>query len=215
MDTERQPEQSLLLEDTEMERRRTWTLTVGQVTLPARLENLLVARVDALPESARRLAQVAAVIGRTFEVTLLERVADTGDVAGDLLALVRAGIVQELRRYPELVCGFAHGLLHEAALSTLTIARHRELTTRVADVLEELLGERAPHEAERLAQYYIRSDRLDRAVAYLEQAATTASPTDAPHAVELLEAAAKAAAKDGDAEAGRRIEARIAELSRA
>jgi len=205
----------LLLEDTEMERRRTWTLTVGQVTLPARLENLLVARVDALPESARRLAQVAAVIGRTFEVTLLERVADTGDVAGDLLALVRAGIVQELRRYPELVCGFAHGLLHEAALSTLTIARHRELTTRVADVLEELLGERAPHEAERLAQYYIRSDRLDRAVAYLEQAATTASPTDAPHAVELLEAAARAAAKDGDAEAGRRIEARIAELSRA
>ncbi len=202
----------ILLEDTAVERRRTWTLTVGQVTLPARLENLLVARVDALPERARRLAQVAAVIGRTFEVTLLERVADTDDVAGELLALVRAGIVQELRRYPELVSGFAHGLLHEAALSTLTVARHRELTTRVADVLEELLGERAPHEAERLAQYYIRSNRLDRAVAYLEQAAA-ACPADPPHAVELLEAAARAAAKQGDVESERRIEARIAELS--
>jgi class 3 adenylate cyclase len=202
----------LLLEDTAVERRRTWTLTVGQVTLPARLENLLVARVDARPESARRLAQVAAVIGRTFEVTLLERVADTDDVAGELLALVRAGIVQELRRYPELVCGFAHGLLHEAALSTLTIARHRELTTRVADVLEEVLGERAPHEAERLAQYYIRSNRLDRAVAYLEQAAAACS-ADPPHAVELLEAAAKAAAKQGDTDSERRIEARIAALS--
>ncbi len=202
----------ILLEDTAVERRRTWTLTVGQVTLPARLENLLVARVDALPESARRLAQVAAVIGRTFEVTLLERVADTDDVAGELLALVRAGIVQELRRYPELVSGFAHGLLHEAALSTLTVARHRELTTQVADVLEELLGERAPSEAERLAQYYIRSNRLDRAVAYLEQAAA-ACPADPSHAAELLEAAARAAEKQGDVESERRIEARIAELS--
>jgi class 3 adenylate cyclase len=201
----------LLREDTGVERRRTWTLTVGQVTLPARLENLLVARVDALPEDARKLAQVAAVIGRTFEVSLLERVADTDDVAGGLLQLVRAGIVQELRRYPELVCGFAHGLLHEAALSTLTIARHRELTTRVADVLEELLGERAAHEAERLAQYYIRSDRLDRAVAYLERAAA-ANRGDTGHAIELLEAAARAAARQGDAEAEQRLAARLEEL---
>ena len=120
--------------------------------------------------------------------------------------------MQELRRYPELVCGFAHGLLHEAALSTLTIARHRELTTRVADMLEELLGERAPQEAERLAQYYIRSNRLDRAVAYLERAAA-ASPGDPRHAVELLEAAARAAAREGDLEAERRLEARLAELA--
>jgi predicted ATPase len=202
----------LLLEEAAVERNRTWTLTVGQVTLPARLENLLVARVDALPDGARTLAQIAAVIGRTFEVSLLERVADTDDVAGELLDLVRAGIVQELRRYPELVCGFAHGLLHEAALSTLTIARHRELTTRVADMLEELLGERAPQEAERLAQYYIRSNRLDRAVAYLERAAA-ASPGDPRHAVELLEAAARAAAREGDLEAERRVEARLAELA--
>ena len=33
----------LLLEGTSLERRRTWTLTVGQTPLPARLENLLVA----------------------------------------------------------------------------------------------------------------------------------------------------------------------------
>jgi len=202
----------LLLEDTAVERRRTWTLTVGQVTLPARLENLLVARVDALSDSARGLAQVAAVIGRAFEVTLLERVADTNDVSGELLELVRAGIVSELRRYPDLVCGFAHGLLHEAALSTLTIARRRELTTRVADVLEELLGERAPHEAERLARYYVRSNRLDRAVAYLEQAAA-ACQGDTAHAVELLEAAGRAAAQQGDAESERRIGARLSELT--
>ena len=79
-------------------------------------------------------------------------------------------------------------------------------------MLEELLGERAPQEAERLAQYYIRSNRLDRAVAYLERAAA-ASPGDPRHTVELLEAAARAAAREGDVETERRLEARLAELA--
>ena len=201
----------LLLEGTSLERRRTWTLTVGQTPLPARLENLLVARIDALPEGARRLAQVAAVIGRTFEVPLLERVADADDVAEELLALVRAEIVHELRRYPDLVCEFRHGLLHEAALSTLTPGRHRELAGQVGAALEELLGPRAADEAELIAQYYVRSDRLDKAVTYLERAAEAAS-NDPAHGAELLEAARRAAARQGDVEAERRVGARLLDL---
>ncbi|HET9288766.1 MAG TPA: adenylate/guanylate cyclase domain-containing protein [Gaiella sp.] len=200
----------LLLEGSAVQRRRTWTLTVGQTELPARLENLLVARVDALPDAARRLAQIAAVIGRTFEVPLLERVAGTDDSAADMLALVRGDIVRELRRYPDLVCEFRHGLLHEAALSTLTPPRQRELAGRIGVALEELLGARAGDEAERLAHYYVRSDRLDKAVAYLERAADDAG--DSARREELLEAARKAAARQGDVDAERRFEARLAEL---
>jgi predicted ATPase len=198
----------LLLEGGVMRRRRTWTLTVGESVLPARLENLLVARIDALPGSARQLAQVAAVIGRTFEEPLLEQVAE-GEIAGDLLELVRAEIVREVRRYPDLVCEFRHGLLHEAALSTLTPARHRELAGRVGAALEQQLGEGAAAASERIAQYYVRSDRLDKAVVFLEQAAD-AWGADHEHGVELLEAARRAAARRGDAEAEARIEARLA-----
>ena len=199
----------LLLEGGVMQRRRTWTLTVGESVLPARLENLLVARIDALPGSARRLAQVAAVIGRTFEEPLLERVAD-GDIGADLLELVRADIVREMRRYPDLVCEFRHGLLHEAALSTLTPTRHRELAGRVGSALEAQLGEGALDASERIAQYYVRSDRLDKAVTFLEQAAD-AWGVGHEHGVELLEAARRAAARDGDTEAEARIETRLAE----
>jgi class 3 adenylate cyclase len=197
----------LLLEGGAMRRRRTWTLTVGESMLPARLENLLVARVDSLPPGARRLAQIAATIGRTFEVPLLERVAGV-ETADALLELVRADVVREVRRYPELVCEFRHGLLHEAALSTLTQARHREVAGQVGAALEAQLGERAPDEAERIAQYYLRSTRLDRAVAFLEQAAG-ARGVEASHRVELLRAAARAAARAGDDDAARRIEARL------
>jgi class 3 adenylate cyclase len=199
----------LLLEGGSMERRRTWTLSIGASPLPARLENLLIARIDALPDEARRLAQIAAVVGRSFEVPVLERVAGAERVAENLLTLVRAEIVRELRRYPELQCEFRHVLLHEAALATLTPARHRELAGRVGAAFEELLGVRADDDAERLAQYYVRSDRLDKAAHYLERAAAS---VQGAHAVELLGAARKVATRLGDADAERRLDAWLAEM---
>ena len=65
---------------------------------------------------------------------------------------------------------------------------------------------------ERIAQYYVRSTRLDKAVSYLEQAADAWGPGD-DHAAELLDAARRAAARAGDAEAEARIAARIAARS--
>ena len=42
--------------------------------VPVALESLLVSRIDALPRSARQLAQAAAVVGRSFSYSLLSRV---------------------------------------------------------------------------------------------------------------------------------------------
>src|SRR5205823_12744011 len=106
-----------VVEGSVVDRRRTWTLTVGSAELmPPALESLLLARIDRLPEGARRLVQVAAVVGRSFPVRVLETAADTDDLDGDLTTLLRAEVVREVRRYPELECAFPHALLQQAAL---------------------------------------------------------------------------------------------------
>jgi DNA-binding SARP family transcriptional activator len=135
------------------QRHRTWTTTIRpSALLPPELESLLVSRIDRLPEGARRLAQVAAAVGREFSSPMLERIRGS-DVTGDLRDLLRAEIVREVRRYPELTCAFRHGLLQEAALATLTSEARRELYRRVASAFSELFdGSRAEH-AERLAHY--------------------------------------------------------------
>ena len=53
-----------------------WTATesIGQVEIPDTLHGLLLARIDQLPDSAKRSLRVAAVIGRQFQVRVLERV---------------------------------------------------------------------------------------------------------------------------------------------
>jgi class 3 adenylate cyclase len=202
-----------LMERGEEGRQRTWTLSVSAADLPPALENLLVARIDRLPDTSRRLAQIASVIGRTFVVSLLERVAGADDVAASLPALLRAEVVREVRRYPELECTFRHGLIQEAALSTLTPANRRELYGRVAAAFEEMHADSLGEHVQKLAFYYYRSDQPSKAMDYLWRAAGDAFADHAEsQGADLLRRARKVATRMGDDEAQRRIDARLAEV---
>jgi predicted ATPase len=151
-------------------RGRTWTITMrSPELLPPTLENLLVARIDRLAAGPRRLAQTAAALGRTFPVDVLARAADA-DVTDDLAALFRTEIVRELRRYPEFECSFTHGLLQDAALSTLTATGRRDLYARVAAAFEQNYGGALDDHADRLAHYYAQAGNLPKALEYAERA---------------------------------------------
>jgi class 3 adenylate cyclase len=58
-----------------------WVATeeVAGVEIPETLHGLLLARIDQLPDSAKRSLRIAAVIGRQFPVRVLERVVDGAD----------------------------------------------------------------------------------------------------------------------------------------
>jgi class 3 adenylate cyclase len=203
-----------LIEGGELERlHRTWALTsVPGKSLPPALEGLLMARFDRLPERARRLAQIAAVVGRTFPADVLAPLGGK-DLDDALSVLLRAQFIRELHRYPQLVYSFKHGLLQEAVLSTLTAARREELYGRVAAVYEETYADSREEYLELLAYYYARSRNLPKACEYLELAGVRAASLNATtQALELWERARKLAAKLDDPAAESRIAARAAEL---
>jgi class 3 adenylate cyclase len=204
-----------LIEGGELERHhRTWAFTaVRPAALPPALEGLLMARIDRLPEEARRLVQVAAVVGRAFPAPVLERASGMPEFKSALSVLLRAQFIRELRRDPQLVYTFKHGLLQEAALSTLTPARRQELYGRVAAVFEELYAGSRDEHLEILAHYYVRSRDLQKACEYLELAGEKAASLNATdRARELWERARKLAAKLGDGEAEHRLAERLSEL---
>jgi class 3 adenylate cyclase len=195
-------------------RERTWGLTVVGAALPPALEGLLMARIDRLPEETRRLAQIAAVVGRTFPALVLERVSGSAEFERALSGLLRAQFIRELHRAPQLVYTFKHGLLQEAALSTLTPARRTELYGRVATVFEELYASSRDEYLEVLAYYWARSRDLPKACEYLELAGERAASLNATaQALDLLRRALRLAAELGDAEAEQRIAARRESLS--
>jgi class 3 adenylate cyclase/DNA-binding SARP family transcriptional activator len=150
-------------------RGRTWTITMRSPDLlPPTLENLLVARIDRLASGPRQLAQTAAAIGRTFPIPVLAFVAG-GDATEELAALFRTEIIREVRRYPDFECAFTHGLLQDAALSTLTAAGRRDLYSRIAAAFEGVYAESLDDHVERLAHYHAQAGNLPKALEYAER----------------------------------------------
>jgi class 3 adenylate cyclase/DNA-binding winged helix-turn-helix (wHTH) protein len=184
--------------------RGTLTFTTAGLELPPALESLLVVRIQRLPPAARRLAQTAAVVGREFDVALLERVVEH-EIEGDLRVLLRAEIVRETQRHPQFVCRFAHALIHEAALSTMTPDSVRKLAGAIANALDASGGD-GEHHLERLAAYTYRAENLPRAMHYLERAAQLAlEMRDDSNARRLLDRAERIALKIGDTASVERI----------
>ncbi|MFN2489866.1 MAG: AAA family ATPase [Actinomycetota bacterium] len=193
-------------------RGETWTVDRSEV-LPPSVGHLLVARIDRLPPGARRLAQIAAVIGREFSARILHDVSLRNDDEDNIGWLLRAEVIREQHRYPELRYSFSHGLLHEAVLGTLTPARRRSLYGRVAFVLEKDAGESPDEHLETLAFYFYRSSERAKALEYLELAGAKADRIGCrPEALELWRRALKVATATDDPAAARRVGDRIASL---
>ena len=203
-----------LLESGGLAARRTWALTLPATQLPTGLESLLVARIAALPRDARRVAQVGAILGRTFAPTLLAPASGVEDVELNLARLLRANIIREVRAVPNREYAFTHGLLQEAALSTLPRARRRELYRLVAAAHEQVFIDSLDDQLERLAFYHARGGDLERALDYLERAANRATSLSAhTQAAGLWSRAATIAERINDPEVRNRIERRLVELS--
>ena len=109
--------------------------------VPATLTDTLMARLDRL-NTARQIAQYAAVIGREFEEELLAAIAErpVDEVIGALETLADA----ELVRRSELAgtWTFHHALIRDAAYESLLRSSRQDLHRRIADVTQNLYPER-------------------------------------------------------------------------
>jgi class 3 adenylate cyclase len=106
--------------------------------LPMSLHDLLMARLDQLAP-ARRVAQIAAVVGREFSYDILSDVAALPAAAlGDCLnQLLGAGLITTSRSQPAGRFAFKHALVRDAAYTTLLKRDRRQLHAAVATVMQE------------------------------------------------------------------------------
>jgi class 3 adenylate cyclase/tetratricopeptide (TPR) repeat protein len=94
---------------------------LGEMKVPASVQAVLAARIDRLDQEAKRLLQIASVIGKESSEASLRAVA--GEVAGNdfepsLAKLIEAGFLYEAELYPQRVLAFRHPLTQEVAYGT-------------------------------------------------------------------------------------------------
>jgi class 3 adenylate cyclase/pimeloyl-ACP methyl ester carboxylesterase len=151
------------------------TRAVSDVAIPGTIQDVIMARIDRLPETSKAALQIASVIGREFTARLIERVAGLQRDAPQALGELRAvELIYEKSIFPELAYMFKHALTHDVAYESLLRQRRRDLHRRVGEVIEELYAERLPEFYETLAWHFGQGEVWGKAVDYRLKAADQA-----------------------------------------
>ena len=186
-------------------------LPAVQLPLPSGVREAIARRVAPLPDEAQSALAAAAVAGRAFRLSVLQRVTgiERGALAEALEQAMAAGLVTpQPSAAPGF--GFVHGLVRETIYARLEAAERRRLHVAVADALEQVLsGELDSHRAQ-LAHHRFAAAALgadpEPAVSDSAAAGETALCAFAwDEAVRLFEQAL-AALELGEPDAGRRTE---------
>lgn len=154
-----------------------WRLLPGAaLQVPAGLQELLRERVQRLGPTVEATLTAAAVVGREFRFAVLQRITNLPD--GDLFDALDAALAAYLLEETDSGYRFQHPLIRQTLYDSLSRRRRAWLHTRTGEAIEAVYTGRpeglAPH-IEALAYHYNLSDRRDRALPYLREAARKAA----------------------------------------
>jgi len=140
--------------------------------VPDTIHDVVMARIDRLPEETKQLLQIASVIGREFSFRLLRAVwGERSPLEALLNELSHLEFVYERVETEGSVHVFRHALTQETAYGSLLERHRRAYHGAAGHALEALYGGRADEVSELLALHYGRSDEAEKSVDYAIQAA--------------------------------------------
>jgi class 3 adenylate cyclase/predicted ATPase len=141
-------------------------------SVPATLHASLMARLDRLGAAAKEIAQIGAAIGREFSYEIVADVArrPEEELKEILSRLVEAGLIFQHGEPPRSSFLFKHGLLQDAAYSTLLRGPRRSLHERIAQTIEEAFPEIAASQPELVARHRTEAGLKKQATVYWQRA---------------------------------------------
>lgn len=151
----------------------TQSLGTAHPEIPLTLQGILLGRLDRLGV-AKRVAQMASVIGRDFEISILRDVAKLPNerFERDLADLLKSGLVEHTEDVNLL--RFRHALIRDAAYASILRSTSRQVHGDVADLLPLHDPEILDHRPEVVAVHLAEAERFGEAAAVFESAARRA-----------------------------------------
>ncbi|WP_395840272.1 protein kinase [Cystobacter fuscus] len=149
----------------------------ASASIPVTLQELLLARLDSLPRRQKQLAQLCALVGRTFSQTLLVILTGQSEpsLRRNLMGLVSAGLLQLQPDNTGLTYQFRHALIQEAACQSQPRGMRRNSHRKIAHVLEKHFPGVAETRPEVLAYHYEEAQEFQPAIHYWKKGGMLAS----------------------------------------
>lgn len=149
--------------------------------IPSTIHDVIMARVDALPETAKNILQIASVIESEFREDLIRRVAgcQEDELLDSLAALLDAELLLERGVAPHLTYAFKHALTRDVVNDSILTSRKRDLHNEVGIAIEDIYGDRLDVHYETLADHFMESKNYAKAAEYSKLAAKRAQKVGA------------------------------------
>jgi class 3 adenylate cyclase/tetratricopeptide (TPR) repeat protein len=143
---------------------------IQTMTIPVTIHDLIMSRVDSLPDRGKGVLQTGSVAGREFSHDLIKRVTDQSEpeLLSHLSGLKDAELLYERGIYPKSTYIFKHALTQETVYDSLLLKTRKEVHEKIGGAIEEVYSERLEEFYEMLAYHYSKSDNSEIAYRYLK-----------------------------------------------
>ena len=125
------------------------------IPLPSTVQAVIAARIDRLEDCAKKVLEIASVIGREISISILDLITglDPIELSEATQHLRQAELLYDMPPFEQRLLAFRHPLIQEVAYRSLLHERRRELHSKVAQAIESLFKDRAEERASLLAYH--------------------------------------------------------------
>lgn len=147
------------------------------IQIPDSIQDVVLGRIDLLPETEKMVVKVASVIGRIFTLDAVHALLPAGismdEVRAALHALTRLGLIL-LETEEPFACIFKHIVIRDVAYNTLLVSGREDLHRRLARYLEARAADNPVKSAGILAYHFLAGNDEAKGLEYALMAARSA-----------------------------------------
>ena len=150
---------------------------IQEVTLPSTIQDVIMARVDSLPDGTKEVLQIGSVIEREFSYQLLKRVTDIAEheLLQHLSGLKDAELLYERGIYPQSTYIFKHALTREVVYDSILTKKKKQLHDLIGTCIEEMNRDNIVEHYGVLAEHFTEGESYEKGAKYSELAAKKAN----------------------------------------
>jgi len=152
---------------------------IANMTIPSTIQDVVMARVDSLPDAAKAVLQTGSVIEREFSYGLIKRIMGMPEqeLLSHLSALRDAELLYERGIYPQSSYIFKHALTREVVYDSILKTTRKRLHDEIGNAIEEIHKDNLNEYYGVLAQHFIAGGNYDKAAEYCMLAGIKAMKT--------------------------------------
>jgi tetratricopeptide (TPR) repeat protein len=149
---------------------------IQNITIPSTIQDVIMARVDSLPDTVKGVLQTGSVIEREFSYELIKQVAGIPEqkLLSHLSILRDSELLYERGIYPQSTYIFMHALTREVVYDSILDARKKRLHAEIGNAIEEVYKDNLDQHYEVLAEHYIAGKHYEKGAEYCKPAARKA-----------------------------------------